>query len=300
MHGAHAKTHNRRMDWDDIKLFLAIARAGSLGKAASAVGLSQPTMGRRLTGFEKRLGLSLFQRSSGGFALTDEGALVLAHAERMEDEALAFERRLAGHETQLEGLIRTSSSDWFGVHVLSPIFATFQRRHPRVVIELVTDARRLNLTRREADLVFRIKPFDEPDIVQRRVLRMNYGLYGAATLQDPRAQDGRGTPLVIMNTAFDDLPDVQWLRKLLPHAHVAMRSNNREVQASLCEAGSGWAVLPTALGDRLQGVVRVDLGEPPPFRDVFVGYHRDLRRLARLRKLLEHVVEALNMETASA
>lgn len=281
------------MDWDDIKIFLAIARAGSLGRAAAVVGQSQPTMGRRLKAFEERLGLSLFQRSSDGFALTDEGALVLAHAERMEEEALGFERQLAGQGTQLEGLIRTSSSDWYGVHVLSPIFASFQRKHPRVVIELVTDSRLFDLARREADLVFRIKPFDEPDVVQRHMMRMDYGLYGAASLALPTVGDGRGTPVIIMDTAFDDLPDVQWLRRKLPRAHVVMRSNNREVQASLCVEGSGWAMLPTALGDKLPGVVKADLGEVPPHRDVFLGYHHDLRRLARLRGLVEHVIEAL-------
>ena len=281
------------MDWDDIKIFLAIARAGSLGRAAAAVGQSQPTMGRRLKAFEEKLGLSLFQRSSDGFALTDEGALVLAHAERMEEEALGFERQIAGQETQLEGLVRTSSSDWYGVHVLAPVFAAFQRLHPRVVIELVTDSRLLDLSRREADLVFRIKPFDEADVVQRRLMRLDYGLYGAARLPRPKARDGRGTSLITMDTAFDDLPDVQWLRRKLPQASIAMRSNNREVQASMCVEGAGWAMLPTLLGDKLPGVVKADLGEPPPHRDVFMGYHQDLRRLARLRKLVEHVVESL-------
>lgn len=281
------------MNWDDVKVFLAIARAGSLGRAALTVGQSQPTLGRRLKAFEDKLGLALFHRSSAGFTLTDEGALVLSHAERMEEEALGFERQLAGQETQLEGLIRTSSSDWYGVHVLSPVFASFQRKHPRVAIELVTDSRLLDLARREADLVFRIKPFEEMDVVQRRLMRLDYGLYGKQGVALPTVGDGTGTRLITMDTAFDDLPDVQWLRRKLPHAEVVLRSNNREVQASMCVEGGGWAMLPVVLGDKLPGVVKFDLGEPPPHRDVFVGYHQDLRRLARLRRLLEHVVQAL-------
>lgn len=279
------------MDWDDVKVFLAVAREGSLGRAARTLGQSQPTMGRRLKALEKHLALSLFLRGSQGFVLTEEGSMVLAHAERMEEEALAFERRVAGQETQLEGLIRTSSSEWFGVHVLAPVFARFQKRHPRVIIELVTDARLLDLGRREADLVFRNQPFDEPDIVQRRLMTISYGLYGSVKLAIPHAGDGQDAPLVTMDMAFNDLPDVHWLHRLLPHAHVAMRSNNREAQAALCAAGSGWAVLPTALGDKLDGVVRVDLGEPPPQREMFMGYHRDMRRLGRLRRLLEYVVD---------
>jgi DNA-binding transcriptional LysR family regulator len=152
----HAKAVSS-IDWDEIKVFLAVARAGTLGGAARAIGQSQPTVGRRLKAFEARLGLALFQRSSEGFLLTDEGTLVLAHAEHMEEAAFAFERRLAGQEDHLAGLIRTSSSDWFGVHVLSPVLTEFQLANPRVCVELLTDSRMFNLARREADLVFRIR-----------------------------------------------------------------------------------------------------------------------------------------------
>jgi DNA-binding transcriptional LysR family regulator len=156
------------MEWGDIKIFLAVARAGSLGGAARLTGQSQPTMGRRLRVLERDAGQALFQRGTQGFVLTDEGAAVLAHAERMEEDALGFERRLAGQEGEMEGLLRVSSSDWFGVHILTPIFATFAARHPKVTIELITDSRLFNLARREADLVFRIKRFDEAGVVQRK------------------------------------------------------------------------------------------------------------------------------------
>ena len=281
------------MDWDDIKVFLAVARARSLGGAAKVLGQTQPTMGRRLRAFEQRLGVALFQRGPEGFVLTDEGAQVLTHAERMEEEALGFERSLAGQQGQLDGLVRVSSSDWFGLHVLAPVFSRFQERHPRMVIELITESRLLNLARREADLVFRIRAFDEPDIVQRRLMRIHYALYGARHLDKPVAGDGAGTALVTMDAAFSSMPDVRWLQRLLPQARVAMRSNNRSVQAALCAAGRGWAVLPTQLGDSTPGLVHADLGEAPPAREVWVGFHQDLRRLARLRRLLEFTVEAL-------
>ncbi|MFZ3220310.1 MAG: LysR family transcriptional regulator [Rhodoferax sp.] len=285
--------YDQNMDWDDIKVFLAIARARSLGGAARALGQTQPTMGRRLRAFEDRLGVALFQRSGEGFLLSDDGALVLAHAERMEEEALAFERTLVGQETELEGLLRVSSSDWFGLHVLTPIFARFQEKHPRVCIELITESRLLNLARREADLVFRIRPFEDAGVVQRRLTSIQYALYGASYLERPSLGDGDGTPLITMDSAFGSMPDVRWLQRVLPNAHVVMRSNNREVQTAMCVAGRGWAVLPVDLGDRAPGLVRLDLGESPPKRDVWVGFHQDLRRLVRLRRLVEFTVEAL-------
>ncbi|WP_429225166.1 LysR substrate-binding domain-containing protein [Inquilinus ginsengisoli] len=279
------------MEWSDLKVFLAIARAGTLGAAARALDQTQPTMGRRLRALEQAVGQALFQRTSDGFVLTAEGAAVLAHAERIEEEAIAFERRLAGQDGALEGMLRVSASDWFGARVLAPILAGFSRAHPGIVVELVTDARLFSLARRETDLVVRIRPFDEPEVVQRRLTHVPYALYAAAGTPPPG--DGAGCALVTMDTAFEAMPDVGWLTRMLPRARIAFRSNNREAQARACAAGAGFAVLPRPLGDAEPGLERVDLGEAPPGRDVWIGFHRDLRRLARLRALLDALVEGV-------
>jgi DNA-binding transcriptional LysR family regulator len=281
------------MEWSDLRIFLAIAREGTLGAAARKLGQSQPTMGRRLRALEQAVGQTLFQRTADGFVLTDEGAAVVAHAERIEEEAAAFERQLAGRDQQLEGLLRLSSSDWFGAHLLTPVLAEFARLQPHVVVELLTSARFFSLPRREADMVFRIRPFDEPEAISRRLMHIDYGVYLKSGIAPPRAGDGSGTNLITMDTAFGEMPDAVWLKRILPHAHVVSRSNNRDVQGRLCAEGVGVAVLPRPLGDALAGVTRIDLGEAPPGRDTWVGYHRDLKRLARLRALLDLVIERL-------
>lgn len=278
------------MEWSDIKVFLAIARAGSLGGAARAIGQSQPTMGRRLRALEASIGQALFQRGREGFTLTDEGAAVLAHAERIEEEALGFERQLAGQAQQLQGLLRVSSSDWFGVHMLTPVFAEFAGAHPQVTIELLTDARLFSLARREADLVFRIRPFDDADVVQRRLMTVAYGLYAAEGTRRPVQGDGTGHALITLDAAYRDFPDATWLETQLPHARIAFSSNSREAQAKMCAAGVGLAVLPRPLGDSVAGLALVPFDHPPPSREVWIGYHRDLRRLARLRALVELTV----------
>jgi len=281
------------MEWSDIKIFLAVARAGSLGGAARLTGQSQPTMGRRLRVLERDAGQALFQRGAQGFVLTDEGAAVLAHAERMEEEALGFERRLAGQEGEMEGLLRVSSSDWFGVHILTPIFATFAARHPKVTIELITDSRLFSLARREADLVFRIKRFDEAGVVQRKAVHVDYRVYRAAGTSHGQAGSATDVPLITLDTAFQDFPDVAWLRRKLPKSRIAFGSNSREAQARMCAAGIGLAVLPAPLGDAMPALEAVDLGEAPPGRDVWVGFHQDLRRLGRLRALVDETIAAL-------
>jgi DNA-binding transcriptional LysR family regulator len=282
------------MEWSDLRIFLAIAREGTLGGAAQKLGQSQPTMGRRLKALELAVGHTLFQRTGEGFVLTDEGQAVLSHAERIEEEALALQRQLDGQDQLLEGMLRISSSDWFGAHLLAPVFAEFVKLHPQVVVELLTSQSLYSLPRREADMVFRIRPFDEPEVISRRLMHIPYGVYLKSDIEPPRPGDGTGAPLVTMDTNFADMPDAVWLRKMLPHAQVVLRSNSREVQARMCASGAGVAVLPRPLGDTLAGVTRIDLGEAPPGRDTFVGYHRDLKRLARLRALLDLVIERLS------
>jgi len=281
------------MEWSDLRVFLAIARAGTLGAAARSIGQTQPTMGRRLRALEGAIGHTLFQRTAEGFVLTDEGRMVLGHAERIEAEALAFERALNGSETLLEGMLRLSCSDWFGTTLLAPVLAVFGARHPGVCIELLTDARLYSLPRREADMVFRIKPFDEPEVISRRLMHIPYAVYASVGQEASLGHHGADARVITMDIAFSQMPDAVWLKAMLPAARVAFRSNNREVQARLCADGAGLAVLPRPLGDATPGIVAIDLGEAPPGRDTFVGYHKDMRRLARMRALLDLIVERL-------
>ena len=281
------------MEWSDLRVFLAVAREGSLGAAARKLGQTQPTMGRRLRALEAATGHALFQRTAHGFVLTHEGSAVLAHAQRIEQEALAIERRLAAHEQRLDGLLRITSSEWFGTTVLAPVLAEFARQHPGVTVEMLTDARFLNLARREADLAFRIRPFDGPDIVSRKLLLTRYAVYARKGMKRPRVGDGSGANLIAMDAAFAGIPDDSWLQAQLPNARVVFRSNSRDVQARMCAQGVGLAVLPRPLGERTAGLAAIDLGTEPPPRATWIGYHRDLRKLKRLRALLDLVIERL-------
>ncbi len=281
------------MEWGDVRVFLAVARAGTLGGAARALNLSQPTMGRRLRALEIATGQILFQRTVDGFVLTEEGSNVLSLAEQMEDSALAMERRLAGHEGKLEGTLKVSSADWFGAFVLPPVVAEFTRTHPHVNIEILTGTRLFNLAQREADIAFRLVPFDSPDIVQRRLIQMRYGVYVACDGPDPAVGDGTGVRLILMDSDNEDFPDIVWLRTKFPNARSVLRSNNRNVQSRMCGRGLGIAVLPRPVGDQLANLRRLETDDDPPSREIWMGYHRDLKRLGRLRAFVELAVKHL-------
>lgn len=281
------------LEWSDLRVFLAIAREGSLGRAGRRLGQSQPTMGRRLRALEEAVGATLFQRSTSGLSLTDEGRIMLSHAEVMEGEALALERELTGRDGSLEGLIRVTCSDWFGRILLAPVIAEFARQHPAVVVEVLTDARIYSLIRREADLVIRIAGFDEPEVIARRLMTTRYGVYAKVGTRWPVVGDGAGCGLIVMDTGFGEMPDVAWAIQTFPNARISARSNSRDVQAQLCALGAGLAVLPVPLGDATAGIEKVALGVAPPSRDTWIGFHKDLGKLPRLRAFIDLLVERI-------
>lgn len=285
------------MDWSDVRIFLAIVRSGTLGGAARTLHLSHPTIGRRLRALEQATGQTLFQRTADGLVLTEEGNGVVALAEQMEEGALAIERRLAGQEQSLRGCLRISSADWFGAYVLPPIIAEFTKAYPSVDVEILTGTRLFSLAQRESDIAFRIVPFDTSDVVQRRLAHLVYGVYVATDAPEPVYGDGAGFRLITHDTSTGNFPDIAWLLESFPNAAPVMRSNNRNVQGRMCRQGVGIAVLPRAVGDQIPGVRLLDLPAQPPKREIWMGYHRDMRHLHRLRAFIatvnNHLKDAL-------
>lgn len=275
------------MEWGDVRIFLAVARGKSLGEAARRLGVSHPTVGRRIKALEDEAGQPLFRRTRDGLVPTDAGDGVLALAESMENAALSMERRLAGNHGRLEGILRISSADWFAAFVLAPVFIELGRLHPAVVPEVIASYRLLDLSRREADVAFRIVPFSEPDIVQRRLMTMPYGLYASAETARALRADPASVGLILMNTAQSHFPDVAWLLDRFPASPRVFTSTSRSVQAHMCLRGRGVAVLPRPLGDGIAGLERIESGPAPPGRDIWVGYHQDLRHMDRLRAMLD-------------
>lgn len=282
-----------RIDWDDLRLFLAVARTGTLTAAAPFLGLSQPTASRRLRQLEDNCGCALFQRVPGGLRLTDEGELMRARVERMDIEAVGLERELFGGDGELRGPLRLSASEWFARMVLAPRLAGFASLHPGVTVEVVADSRIVDLDRREADMVFRFPRFESPDVIQKRFVRVCYDLFASQGYLDRfgRPVDGStgmGHRLVTMDSQLAGLPDAVWLQERFPAASVVVRSNSRDVQAASCAEGAGLAVLPRSLGQS-HGLVRLTTDGQAPVREIWQGYHKDLKRLSRLRALIDHL-----------
>lgn len=275
------------MDWDDLRTFLAVAREGSLTGAARVLGLTQPTMGRRLAQFEQRSGARLLQRMPGGYVLTPLGESVLIHAERIEAEALAAERAIQGRDVALVGTVRVTTVDLLAPQVVVPAIAELRKSHAGIRVELVPDTRLLSLSRREADIALRPSRFEGHEIHARKVGRMGMGIYASREA----LERARQLPLV---TTLDDqahLPEARWLQQLYPGAAIALQSNSREVHLQAALSGIGLTVLARVAGDREASLKLVHAGGAEQSRDLWLGVHADLRQMPRVRAVIDAIAD---------
>lgn len=284
------------MNWDDLRFFLVVARHGTLSAAARELKVTQPTVGRRIAALERRLGARLFARSSAGFLLTASGGRALAFAERMEHDAMGAERQLDGRDEGVVGSVRITASEWLVSSVLASLLRPLLSEHPKLSIELVADARHLNLARREADIALRPRRFEQPGAFQRSVGQLGFALYAERSylnaLGVPRHGDGRGHVLIGMSEATGDVART-WLESALPHAARSVKTNGRDAMLALARSGVGLACLARIVGDAAPELQRVDLSPPMPSPTLWLGTHRDARETPRVRAVVSHLTEQL-------
>ncbi len=288
-------------NWDDLRVFLAVARAGSLSGAARSLGVNHSTVFRRIAGFEETLGVRLFDRLPTGYALTPAGEETLRIVESIEADVATLDRTVTGQDLRLSGTVRITATDMLAFWLLPDHLGRFRAAYPGIEVEIVVGNEALNLSRRETDIALRIGNTPPETLVGRQVGRLEFAVYGG---QDYCAAHP-GTDLAQHDwIGFDSAhaPLTRQLEKLLPGKRPAVRSNSVACAVRLARAGLGLAVLPCAIADRKPGLIRV--GElPVPFGlDLWLLTHEDLRHTARIRAVLEFLTPALagSLEGATA
>jgi DNA-binding transcriptional LysR family regulator len=288
------------MDWDDLKIAHAVARHGSLSAAARALGSTQPTVSRRLNALERRLGVKLFEREASGLIPGPLLTMLLEPLDEMDELAGTVERRIAARDTGLKGTIALTSLAWFGDDVLAPLLARFCIRHPDVIIDLINDPRRFNLSRREADVAVRVGNFDQGDLVERKVADVSYGLYASEAYVSRHGRPdfgkkGAGQHVVSLNPSPIKVIPIEWMKTMLPRAAVVLRTNGVQSHVAAIEAGEAIAALPRVIGDRKPRLIRFATPIPEPSQPVKIGVHADLRDTPRIRSLIDFLVQELKL-----
>ena len=169
----------RMLEWDDLQFVLAINRTQSLTGAAVTLGVSYPTVFRRLNQLEQRLEARLFERASGHYRPTSAGERIILASERIEAEVVAVEREVAGRDAGPSGRLKIIAPEALAYRVLNKLFAEFQKQHKGIELELVTDSRLLDLSRREADVAIRAMRPKEDDMFGRKVADVAWAVYGS-------------------------------------------------------------------------------------------------------------------------
>ena len=283
------------MDWDNLRYFLELARAGKLTAAARRLGVDHTTVARRVQALEKQFGQPLFIRSGAGYTLAEAGRRLLAQAEAMESAYLAIERPGEGGEG-LSGLVRIGATEGYGVALLAGQLAGLGRRHPNLGIDLLAVPRMVRLARQEADIVITLeRPERGPYIVTRLtdyVLRL-YASRDYLARQAPIRcrEDLREQRFV---GYIEDLlysRELHYLDEIGRPGQVALRSTSILAQQQAVLAGAGLAILPSFAARREPGLVEVLAGEIEFVRTFWMLMPAENKDLARMRACWDYLRE---------
>lgn len=285
------------MNWDDLRFVAALSRAGSLARTATALGVDHTTVGRRIEAAERSLGLRLFTRTAAGYVLTREGEQLLAPLRQVEDAVLALERGVQAQRGALEGVVRVTSPETFGIAYLASRLASFGRQHPALCVELLPAGAVLDLSRSEAELAVRFFRTRHESLVVRRIGEVGHGLYASAAYLARRSIKGPGDlrahPLLLPSSGVE----LAWARQLAPGHEPAFVSDVSLALAAAAAAGAGVAALPRFLGDTTPGLTRIPMPREPT-EPLWLTVHRDLRQTPRVRVLLDFLVGAVRADRA--
>ncbi|MBV9634164.1 MAG: LysR family transcriptional regulator [Methylobacteriaceae bacterium] len=285
--------------WDDFRLVKAVADARSLGGAATTLGLNHSTIFRRLGALENALGTRLFERARIGYSPTAAGEEMIALANRMADDIIDFQRKVAGRDVKPSGELRVTTNDTMLVHLLTPIFSSFCKAYPDIRLDIIVANQALNLSKRDADVAVRATERPPETLVGRRIATIAWARYASSALAFETTVEDASSPWVGFGDHVSSLPAARWLAERVPADRLIYRVNTVLGLAEAVAAGMGFGFLPCFIGDRTAGLKRV--GEP--VRDLagalWLLTHPDLRHSARVRAFMDHAGAELSKRRAT-
>lgn len=285
---------NNSLDWNDYEIALRIADAGSLSKAARQVGLSHPTIFRRINAVEEKLGVRLFERFRSGYQPTAAGEEVVAVARKIAELTTETERRMAGRDHRPSGLVRIAATDSLLFALLAPEIARLRRLEPDITLEFIISNEVSNLALREADIA--VRPAREPDqhLVGRKIGVIRQGIYAHRSFDLNGADPQRlhslpwlsPSPYMIYNQLHS------WMKKEgYDDACICTADTVLGLYAAV-RSGVGLAVLPGYLAETDGELVRIGAYIDEVAVDLWLLTHPDLRHTVRVRAILDRLANS--------
>lgn len=284
------------LDWDNLRIFLAVMRDRSLLGAARKLGIDHTTAARRLSALETAIGTRLFDRSPRGVEPTAAGLALLTHAENIERDIVAATTRIAEADSSVSGTVRLATPEAFGTSFVAPAIHRLHARHPRLQIELAPESRAVSLSKREADIAIALRQPPGGRLVARRLVDYRLGLYASRDYLD---RQGAAIDLPTLGThpfvgyidELIDLPDLRYLEQVAPAARTVFRSSSIAAQQAAVTAGMGLGVLHVFTAEADVRLVRLLPTEIEVIRSYWLVLHADQQRLPRVRAAIEFLDE---------
>ena len=279
------------MDWDKLRVFHAVAEAGSFTHAGDALNLSQSAVSRQISALEEALQVPLFHRHARGLILTEQGESLNQTVREVFAKLAMTEALLTESRDKPAGRLKITTTVGFGSNWLAPRLLQFLELHQDVTVNLLLDDGDLDLAMREADVAIRMHPPKQPDLIQRLLFEIEWHVCASA---DYLARSGTpATPeeldkhkLILFGDYHPPVPDINWLAQIgrrpgMPRRAV-LEVNNLASMAQVIRAGLGIGALPSWMASEMEGLVRILPKAPRPKVDCFFVYPEELRHSKRI------------------
>ena len=300
----------KKLDWDDLRFFLAVAAAGSLSAAARELGVNTTTVLRRIASLEEALQARLFERLRSGYALTQEGTRLMETLEPVDQRLTSLSRDFQAGATSLQGMVRLGASDIIASGFVAPSLGRFRAEKPDIALDVVTDpsltgpgaAPRVLNALRDVDLALRLARPTQGDMLVRKLGDVAYGLYATPSYIErfgtvPISGDLSGHQIVGFSPDDRPLGPVWWLSRAERNARVIMRSSNAAVRLGTAMADEALAVLPCFEADRLPGLERIAGPDLVGALELWLLTRSDLAQLGHVRAVMDFLVSEVKART---
>jgi len=287
------------MDWNALKIFLAIADSGTLAGAAKSLAVNHSTVFRRLNAFEDEIGGRLFERLSHGYELTPMGEELLAEAKKIAASFDDMERHIVGKDIQPKGTVKITAPNNIAYRYLPRYLAEFNQLYPDIKIELLVSNLEVNMNNRQADIAVRATPSPPEHLVGRKLRSITWGVYAGISYKSKE-----GNPkhigqlaehaLIGATGSMRSLPAYIWLDKNLPQ-QIKTRCDELVAMAAFVEAGQGLALLPD--DQQRPGIKKLFDFSAGESSDLWLLTHPDLRHVERIKLVMQHLAKAFSEET---
>lgn len=278
------------MNWDDLRIFLAVARTGSISGAAKYLGVQHSTVSRRKRSLEDKLGTRLIERKKTGYELTLSGKNIKQSALRIEKEMLAIDEALLGKDANLVGSLRVTAINNMASSVLMPMFARFSDKHPQVDLHIIVSNMDASLAQREADIAIRLTNTPTDTLIGTRLLTVASTIYGSHQYIQNIKKQAQEPKWIGVNCC---LFHKTWTKQNCDHQSHHFYSDDTLVTLAALKEGLGVSFLPCFLGDADPLLERYCEPDPQYNLGLWILLHPDLKRTARVLAFRDHMIRCV-------